>query len=91
MPFSFCSNLTLPLKLLIYAAACLRDSDLSSSYLSILAMISLFCATCFSIDSLLLKFSSFINFSLAVYSPLTIEALEDAIDWARESGPTISS
>lgn len=83
MEFSFWSNFTRLLKSLIYEAASLSDSDLSSSYLRILAIISLFWFACLSNDSFDVIFISLINFWLAVYSPFR-DTLEPDTDPTRD-------
>lgn len=75
--FSFCNNFIRLLRSLIYDPACLKDYDLSSSSLNILAIISLFCVICLKRESFELIFKSFISFSLAVSSP----CLLDNLDW----------
>lgn len=76
--FSFWRSLTRDLKSHISDAACLNDSDLSSNYLKILTIISLFWLTCFTRESLDVIFNSCISFYVAVYSPLCWR------DWALE-------
>lgn len=81
--FSFWSNFTRLRRSAIYEAASRSDSDLSSSYLSIRAIISLFWFTCFNKESFEVIFISLINFWLAVYSPF-LDTLDPAIDPALE-------